>query len=295
MNAGGPGGAPQEDSMEIPAPPPVVLVVDDDPAVCRMLEAQLAGWGYAVRIAEGGVAGVDLARFIMSNLGTFGKYAERLTDFIQVMDAALAGADPALAGEVARQRKALKVDFILGDIHRMVAESLEGTDRIRRIVQDLKNFSRLDTAGHQPADLNAVLDSTLNIIWNELKYTVTLKKDYGTLPPTRCNAGQLAQVFMNILVNAAHAIETQGEIAIVTREEAGGWIRVSISDSGCGIPEEKRAKIFEPFFTTKEVGKGTGLGLSIALDIVKKHGGGIGIESAVGQGTTFEIRIPVVE
>ncbi|MBI5639684.1 MAG: GHKL domain-containing protein, partial [Nitrospirae bacterium] len=194
---------------------------------------------------------------------------------------------------IAKQRKALKIDFITEDLGNLIRESLDGAERIKKIVQDLKSFSRVDEAEQKMADINAGLESTINIVWNELKYKATVKKEYGDIPLTKCNPGQLNQVFMNLLVNAAHAIESQGDIGIRTWSEEDS-IFVSISDTGCGIPAEKINRIFEPFYTTKEVGKGTGLGLSIAYDIVKKHSGEIKVQSEVGKGTTFTINIPVV-
>ena len=138
------------------------------------------------------------------------------------------------------------------------------------------------------------IESTINVVWNELKYKADVKKEYGKIPLTKCNIGQLNQVFMNLLVNAVHAIEEHGEISVKT-EQRGGDIVVSVSDTGNGIPEDKINRIFEPFFTTKEVGEGTGLGLSIAYDIVKKHNGEILVTSEVGKGSTFTVKIPVVE
>lgn len=228
--------------------------------------------------------------FIMSNLGSLDKYLDRVAQFLQVQDGALSGRTG--AAEVAERRKALKIDFIVDDAHSLIRESLDGAERIRKIVQDLKGFSRVDEVVVKPADINAGIESTINIVWNELKYKATVKKEYGVLPPVVCNQGQLNQVFMNILVNAAHAIEKQGEIRIRTWVEDGS-VAISISDTGCGIPPDKVRRIFEPFYTTKPVGTGTGLGLSIAYDIVKKHNGSIDVESAVGTGTTFTVRIPI--
>jgi two-component system NtrC family sensor kinase len=130
------------------------------------------------------------------------------------------------------------------------------------------------------------------VVANELKYKTTVRKDLGELPLTKCYPQELNQVFMNLLVNAAQAIETEGKIVITTRHD-NGEIKVSISDNGSGIPEENLSKIFDPFFTTKDVGKGTGLGMNISYNIVKKHNGTIDIESKVGKGTTFTVRIPV--
>ena len=191
-------------------------------------------------------------------------------------------------------KKSLKIDYITDDISNLIKESLEGAERVKKIVQDLKSFSRVDESEHKSVDINAGIESTINIVWNELKYKATVKKKYGDIPPTKCKAGQLNQVFMNILVNAAHAIERQGEITVKTWHENND-IFVSISDTGHGIPADKINRIFEPFFTTKEVGKGTGLGLSIAYDIIKKHNGDIMVESEVGKGSRFTVKIPIVE
>ncbi|MEW6417011.1 MAG: PAS domain-containing protein [Nitrospirota bacterium] len=233
--------------------------------------------------------------FISSNLGTLDKYVIRLSEFIDAQSEFIEALNVKEALEKLKERrKKLKLDYITQDIKELINESLEGAERVKKIVQDLKSFSRVDEADYKHADINECLESTINIVWNELKYKVTLRKEYGDIPMTKCNPGQLNQVFMNILVNAAQAIEKQGEIIVKTWHD-NGYINVSISDTGCGIPEDKLSKIFDPFFTTKEAGKGTGLGLSITYDIVKKHNGEITVQSEVGKGTTFNVLIPVVE
>jgi PAS domain S-box-containing protein len=232
--------------------------------------------------------------FIMSNMGSLLRYSEKLREFIRIESEAVAELPPEKYGVVQTQAKALHIDFVLSDMGNLISESLEGAERIKKIVQDLKSFSRVDESENKMADINEGLESTLNIVWNELKYKATVNKEYGAIPKTVCNPGKLNQVFMNMLVNAAHAIETQGEIGIRTWSDDGN-IYISISDTGCGIPVDRRNRVFEPFYTTKEVGKGTGLGLSIAYDIVRNHNGEIKVESEVGKGSTFTIRIPVVE
>jgi two-component system NtrC family sensor kinase len=164
---------------------------------------------------------------------------------------------------------------------------------VKKIVQDLKSYSRKDGEERQSADLIQCLESTINVVWNEIKYKATVEKDYGDIPLTLCHPQALNQVFMNLLVNAAQAIEVQGTIRIRAWYE-DETIFVSIADSGQGIPAENLSRLFEPFFTTKEVGKGTGLGLSVSYDIVKKHDGEIRVGSAPGQGSTFTVVIPVV-
>jgi two-component system NtrC family sensor kinase len=142
-------------------------------------------------------------------------------------------------------------------------------------------------------DLNESLETTINIAWNEIKYVATLKREFGPIPQIKCHPQQLNQVFLNLLVNAAHALgEQQGIITIHTWSEDDN-VYVSVTDTGCGIPDEIQQRIFEPFFTTKEVGKGTGLGLSISYDIIRKHAGEITVTSQVGVGTTFTVRLPI--
>jgi PAS domain S-box-containing protein len=234
--------------------------------------------------------------FINSNLGTLEKYVEKFDRYIGLLEQELqrCGCDQQ---EAAALRKSLKLDYVQRDIRQLLLESIEGVGRVMRIVQDLKSFSRSDTSQVGSADLNQCLDSTINIIWNQLKYVAELKREYAELPKVHCNIQQLNQVFMNLLVNASHAIEQQGReepgLITVRTWDDGEYACVSISDTGCGIPDEVRRRIFEPFFTTKEVGKGTGLGLSISYDIVKKHGGEILVESAEGRGTTFTVRVPL--
>ncbi|MFA7405962.1 MAG: response regulator [Pelobacteraceae bacterium] len=229
--------------------------------------------------------------YIMSNLGSLQKYFSKLTGFIEIQSGMITDSDH--KGRLADQRRTSKLDIIIEDTADLIRESIEGAERIKKIVQDLKGFARTDEDERKPADINAGIESMLNVIWNELKYKVTLIRDFGDISMADCNIGQLSQVFMNIVVNASHAIEQQGEITIRTFQE-NAHIIVVISDNGCGIPKEIFGKIFEPFFTTKEVGKGTGLGLSISYGIVKKHNGELTVDSEVGKGTTFTVKIPIV-
>jgi PAS domain S-box-containing protein len=237
--------------------------------------------------------------FIISNLNSLKKYTDKLVEFMNLQSAAIdqlapqAGVD-AIAAEMQTRKKTLKIDYILEDLGDMVDESLDGAERVKKIVQDLKSFSRLDESELKPADINEGLESTLHIVWNDLKYKATVRKEYGDIPLTVCNLGQLNQVFVNLLINAAQAIETKGEILVKTTSN-NDHITITIADTGIGIAADKVGRVFEPFYTTKEVGRGTGLGLSIAYDIVKKHKGEIWAESEVGKGTTFTISIPIVE
>jgi len=233
--------------------------------------------------------------FISSNLGSLAKYLERLGRYIEHQDKLLKPLlDDAATIELKTERKKMKIDYLLEDSDDLISESLDGAERVQEIVRNLKSFSRVDQAAEQAADINECLESTIAIAWNELKYKVTLDKDYGELPPLFCHPQQLNQVFMNLLVNGAQAIAEKGTIGIKTWHEAG-VIYVQIKDDGCGIPPENLSRIFEPFFTTKDVGKGTGLGMSISYDIVRAHDGDIHINSVVGEGTQFTIELPVKE
>lgn len=232
--------------------------------------------------------------FISSNLRTLKKYGGKLDEYIKALQASLSACQSHPdCSEIEELRKKNRTDFIISDIDNLVEESLDGSERVRRIVSDLKNFSRVDQAELSLADINACLDSTINIAMNELKYVADIVRDYGEIPPVECYIQQLNQVFMNLLVNAANAIDGHGTITIRTWV-ADDKMNISISDTGKGILPEHLPKLFEPFFTTKDVGKGTGLGLSISYDIVKKHGGLISVETEVGKGTTFIVTIPLV-
>lgn len=231
--------------------------------------------------------------FILSNLRSLGKYVERLSEYIHAQEEALRSeATPEKRAELEELRTRIKFDYICKDIGELIEESLAGAERVKKIVQDLKTFSRSDEIPWKYADINECLESTLNIASNEIRNKAAIKKEYGRLPAAKCNPGQLNQAFMNLLINAAQATRKGGEISVSTHH-AGDHIEVVISDSGCGIPEEIRERVFEPFFTTQEVGQGAGLGLSIAYDIIKKHGGDITVASELGKGTAFTVTFPV--
>lgn len=231
--------------------------------------------------------------FVNSNLVTLRGYVDELLGLIdayrQLEDDP---ANPQVMDSVRSQRKAADLEYLREDIPSLMRETLEGILRVRQIVKDLKDFSHVDKAEWQEADLHAGLDSTLNVVWNELKYKTQVVKDYGELPLVSCIPSQLNQVFMNLLVNAAQAIPERGTITIRTGTEET-WAWVEIADTGKGIPPENLNRVFEPFFTTKPVGIGTGLGLSVSYGIIKKHGGRIDVRSEVGQGTTFRVWLPL--
>jgi signal transduction histidine kinase len=233
--------------------------------------------------------------YVHSNLGTLQEYLNTLFGLIECYDAAIAQNGPMTAerrAEVAERKRAIDFAFLVQDLPPLLAESREGIDRVRRIVQDLRDFSRVDRMETWSLyDLHRGLDSTLGIVWNEIKYKADVRKEYGNLPLVECLPSQINQVFVNMLVNAAQAIERHGEIVVRTGSETGKvWIE--IGDNGSGIAPDNLKRIFDPFFTTKPVGKGTGLGLSISYGIVRKHSGDIAVDSQPGRGTTFRISLP---
>ncbi|MBN1363414.1 MAG: PAS domain S-box protein [Syntrophaceae bacterium] len=232
--------------------------------------------------------------FISSNLGTLNKYISRLSDFIHVQSEAMKSIkDNTVLNKVDKKREELKLEHTLKDARVLLKESIDGSDRVKKIVHELNSFSRMDEEEYKKANINECIESAITIVGNELKYKSTLEKKYGSLPLTMCYPRQMNQVFVNLLINAVNAIPDKGVITIRTRPEEN-FICVDISDTGVGIPHKNLARIFEPFFTTKEVGKGTGLGLSITYEIIQRHKGEITVKSEEGQGTTFAIKIPVV-
>lgn len=231
--------------------------------------------------------------YIFSNLGTLRRYINKINSFIDtVSETVMPSLDEQLKEQVKKERRQHKIDYLIEDSDELINESLEGAERVREIVRNLKSFSRVDNAEEQLSDINECLDSTIAIVWNELKYKVTLDKEYGDLPLISCHPQQLNQVFMNLLVNASQAIREKGCIKVKTRADAN-HIYVEVIDDGSGIPEDNLPRIFEPFFTTKEVGKGTGLGMSISFDIVRAHGGSITVDSELDVGTTFTVALPI--
>ncbi|MDP3655209.1 MAG: ATP-binding protein [Rhodoferax sp.] len=229
--------------------------------------------------------------FVNSNLGSLRRY---VTDMLRLLAAYEQAEDSLVAPAVQviqRLKKEIDVDFLREDVVSLLEESLDGLKRVTRIVQDLKDFSHVDETERQWANLEEGLESTLRVVWNEIKFKAEVVKEFGGIPPIECFPFQLNQVFMNLLVNASHAIEGHGKITIRTgQDDSQLWVEVQ--DTGKGIKPENLQRIFEPFFTTKPVGQGTGLGLSLSYGIVKKHEGHIDVTSELGQGTTFRVVLP---
>jgi len=235
--------------------------------------------------------------FALSNLGSLEAYLTKIFELLAAYidaDVALGSTNiPALAA--ARMlRDDTDFEFLRRDTADLLSESRDGLLRVKRIVQDLRDFSRGGVGEVlQAIDVHAALDRTLNIVRNELKYKANIVRNYGTLPEIECMPSRLNQVFLNLLVNAGQSIDGNGTITISTGVDDDAWI--SVADTGCGIAPENLNRIFDPFFTTKPVGQGTGLGLSVSHSIVRKHGGRIDVESEVGRGTCFTVRLPLVQ
>ncbi len=190
-------------------------------------------------------------------------------------------------------RAEINYERLVGDLNSIVMDCREGAERICDVVKNLRLFSRLDEAELKKVDIHSGIDSTIRLLSRYFSAgRLRVHRDYGELPLISCYAGQLNQVWMNLLVNAAQSVSGDGEIRITTRLD-GSSIVIAIRDTGSGIPADKLPRIFDPFFTTKPVGEGTGLGLSISYGIIERHRGSISVQSKLGTGTTFTIRIPL--
>jgi signal transduction histidine kinase len=233
--------------------------------------------------------------YVFSNFETLGTYIARMLSMLEAYQQAEASiADSAVREKMRSLREEMDMEFLVEDIPLMMAESREGITRVRKIVQDLKDFSRVDANQEwQWADLHAGIDSTLNIVSNEVKYKADVVKQYGDIPEIECQPSHINQVIMNIVVNGAHAISGERGVITIRTGREGEQVWIEIADTGVGIPKEIQSRIFDPFFTTKQIGSGTGLGLSLSYGIIQKHNGQIEVHSEPGQGTTFRITLPI--
>ncbi|HKN84956.1 MAG TPA: ATP-binding protein [Pyrinomonadaceae bacterium] len=231
------------------------------------------------------------AGFIIGNMALLRGYLGRLELVLSIYERA--SLPPDEAAELQLTKKEIGYDALLPDLRSMIADSIEGAERIRDVVKNLRLFSRIDDAEFKRVDLHESIDSTIRLLSPYYGSSrIRLTREYGALPPVNCYAGQLNQVWTNLLVNAAQAIKRQGEVKISSRVDDESAV-ITISDTGCGIEPEQLHRVFDPFFTTKPVGEGTGLGLSITYRIIEKHGGTIDVESVPGAGTKFRVSIPI--
>jgi signal transduction histidine kinase len=229
--------------------------------------------------------------FVNSNMGSLENYVSGLLRLLAAYEAAEVDISPASKTNIEHIKDQIDIEFLRHDVVSLLAESTEGLHRVTQIVRDLKSFSHVDEAERQWANIEEGIESTLRVVWNELKYKAQVVKEYAGVPPVWGFPFQLNQVFMNLLLNAGQALEDKGTITIRTgHDERHVWVEVQ--DDGKGIQPENLQRIFEPFFTTKPVGQGTGLGLSLSYGIVKKHGGTIEVVSHPGQGACFKLALP---
>jgi two-component system, NtrC family, sensor kinase len=238
--------------------------------------------------------------FINSNLQTLQQYVihyTRLLGILNKLEKALKDKDQQRASEVVASwekiRKETNFAFMGGDIDSLLKESMEGAEKIGKIVSDLRTLASPDHGMVDSVNIEALIESMLNIVHNEIKYKAEVKKEYSHLPFIVCNPQKIGQVLVNLLTNAAQAIESKGTITIKTYS-VDDHVCIDITDTGHGISPEHSTKIFDPLFTTKSPGTGLGLGLSLSYDIVRKHKGVIKFHSKLGEGTTFTVMLPLM-
>ncbi len=232
--------------------------------------------------------------FISSNISTLNEYVTNMVKLLNLYEQSEEKiSDPEVRQALQTMRNKIDFDFIRKDIRDLISESLDGTKRVKGIVKDLREFSHVDESEWQYVDIHNGLDSTLNLVNNEIRYKAEVVKEYGDLPKIECLASELNQVFLNLLVNAAQAIEDRGIITVRTALEDEQHIKVEIEDTGTGISKDDITRIFDPFYTSKPIGSGTGLGLSLSYSIIQRHNGHIEVESKEGLGTKFIIVLPV--
>lgn len=224
--------------------------------------------------------------YVFSNLKTLSGYVNDLLRLVDAVDGV------GSLEELQQLKRSLEYDYIRNDVEALIHESGDGIERVKKIISALKDFSHIEEEEFHLADLHPGLDSTLNLVNNELKYKAEVIREYGDLPQVECIPSQINQVAMNLLINAAHAIETFGRITLRSGHQ-DGWAWIEVEDNGKGIDPSILHRIYEPFFTTKPVGRGTGLGLALSYNIVQKHGGRIEVTSRPGQGTRFRVWLPL--
>jgi len=238
--------------------------------------------------------------YVMGNLRVLGEYKHSIIKIFKAythLEALILESDDqsmklALL-EVNDVKTSQDLGFILSDMEKLLLDSISGTVRIQEFVEDLKDFSRVDNTDKKMTDINQeVIETTLRLVWNELKYKCCIDKNLAPLPKINCHSGELSQVVMNLLINACDAIPEKGTITL-TSEHIGNNIKITVSDNGSGISDTDIAKLFNPFFTTKGLGKGTGLGLPISQGIVKNHGGSLTVHSQLGKGSSFIVQLPI--
>jgi hemerythrin-like metal-binding protein/PAS domain S-box-containing protein len=235
--------------------------------------------------------------YVSSNLTTLKSYTDDLLSLAEgftelVKDLAL---DDSHRGKIEQLEQSLDLEFLRQDMPQLIRESMQGVDRARQIVQDLKDFTRIDQQDTSPFDLETGLQTTLDLLHKDIGMEIDVIKEFAGLEPVVCVGAEMNQVFMYLLTNAIQAIEGQGRITLRTGREGADWIWVDVQDNGRGIPEQDQGRLFDPFFTTRPVGQGTGMGLALAYSIVQKHCGKIEVESRPGSGSRFRVWLPLIK
>ncbi len=234
--------------------------------------------------------------YVSCNLNSLQEYMEDIKKFLELqmhLDLSTLNADQIASykKQLSQLQETIDLEFILDDISSLMKDSIEGVERVSRIVCDLTEFSHVNSTDQVSVNINELLEKTLSVAWNQLKNKVTVIRKLTEIPNIIANGGQLGQVFLNLIINASQAIDTQGSITLKTgQDESGIWIE--IADTGKGIAKEDYDKVFDPFFTTKPVGEGTGLGLHIAHNIITQHQGTLDFTSTLGKGTCFRMELP---
>ncbi|MGA8752599.1 sensor histidine kinase, partial [Candidatus Deferrimicrobium sp.] len=233
--------------------------------------------------------------FVTSNLRTLKKYTDRFLDIIARYQRVFEGGGVAQQDrdDLRKHRESLRLDAISADAEDLLRQTLEGTERVRKIVSDLKGFSHVDEEGEAPADLNREIDRTLSVMTHEIPAGAEIVREFSPLPVIPCRPGAFNQLFLGVLRNAFQARREGLRLTIRTGVPGGDRIRIAFADNGPGVPADLRTRIFEPFFTTRDVGKGKGLGLTVAYDLVTAHGGTIEVEDTPGGGATFVLQLPI--
>lgn len=266
---------------------------DEQDQLLLKLEAANARLLQSEKLAAIGQLAAGVGHEINNPIGYVCSNLKILNGYVQVLNKIIDAVDLVASLDDLRQLKtSLKYDYIRNDVGALISESEDGVYWVKRIISALKDFSYIEEEEFRSVDLHRGLETTLRVVNNELKYKAEVVKEYGDLPEVECIPSQINQVVLNLLVNAAHAIEQFGRITLRSGCE-GEWGWIEVEDTGKGIEPNVLMRIFEPFFTTKPKGKGTGLGLSLSCDIVHKHNGRVEVHSMVGKGSRFRIWLPL--